>query len=52
MVITDDAANNQEASALRTVSIEYNRIQSMLHQYSQISTKWEANKIPRPKFVT
>jgi hypothetical protein len=45
MVIVDDATNNFDASTIRTVCIEYNRIPSRLHEYSQISTEWDVNKI-------
>jgi hypothetical protein len=35
MVIVEDESNNYDASMLRTVSIEYHRLHSRMHQYSQ-----------------
>jgi hypothetical protein len=52
MVIADDATNNFDAFALRTVSIEYNRIPSRIHQYSQIYPNWDANRLPCHEYVT
>jgi hypothetical protein len=46
MVIADDANNNFDASTLRTVSIEYNIIPSGIHQYSQIYTNSDDNRLP------
>jgi hypothetical protein len=46
MVIADDATDNFDASTLRTVSIEYNRIPSRIYQYSQIYTNWDDNRLP------
>jgi hypothetical protein len=45
MVVLDDVTKDDEAFTLRTVSPILSP-QSILHQYSQISTKWEENKIP------
>jgi hypothetical protein len=46
MVIADDANNNVDAPTLRTVSIEYIRIPSRIHKYSQIYTNWDDNRLP------
>jgi hypothetical protein len=45
MVIAEVGSNNYEASTLGIVSSEYQKEYSRIHQYSQISTKWEENKI-------
>jgi hypothetical protein len=54
MVIVDDAANHFDAFTFRTVSIEYNRIpyyHYRILQYSEMYTKWEANKIHGPTYA-
>jgi hypothetical protein len=46
MIFGDDDTNNSDAFKLRTVSIEYNRILYRMHQYSQIYTNWDDNRLP------
>jgi hypothetical protein len=45
MVIVDDVTNNWMSLHLE-LSPQSTTEYSILHQYSQISTKWEENKIP------
>jgi hypothetical protein len=45
MVTVDDATNNVDAFTISTVSIEYIRITTRIHQYSQMYTKWDDNKL-------
>jgi hypothetical protein len=50
MVIVDDATNNYEAFTLQSLSSEYNRIlrtteYSILHEYSQMYTNWDDNRL-------
>jgi hypothetical protein len=52
MAIVDDATNNVAASALRTVSIEYNIIPTRIHQrYSQMYTNWDSNRLSCHQYV-
>jgi hypothetical protein len=46
MVIADDAINHFDENTLRVVSIEYDRMSSKIHQYSQIYTEWNDNRLP------